>query len=371
MKLQVYVGNYPNRFRNEDLLNLFQDFEGIKLHYTKTNHNKCFAFFQCVDEDQVIDVVTTMNGIDVCSRNLVVRATDEELQHLIEEYLQEDKLPKNRNREINSYHSPHFISKKTYRPDNIDDLPSCVRFRNPLLDKGMERDSFDKKRYYRQPHASRIQSPTQSECESRSIMSLQNLSLTEVSDSNVDSQNLSKASPKHDGKVKNFPDAEVNLPMNAKFEDCPTGRINSYQGNSAIGMPELTYGISVRKSVKADASSGINSCDERVVQKYEVMKYPEPEEPMYYVSVANFPFNTTVAQLYELFQDIKPDNIVMICNFPNRGKVTEAFLCFKSKDQAVDTIMDHDNTLYYGRYLVVSDACVTDPCSPPHFHVKK
>ncbi|GFY02348.1 uncharacterized protein TNCV_3502301 [Trichonephila clavipes] len=87
MPFEVYVGNYPTTFVEDDILDLFQVFEGAELKRFHKFKKKCYSILRCVDEDQVIEVVKTMHDIDVCGRNLIVRSCDNSLQTRIEESL--------------------------------------------------------------------------------------------------------------------------------------------------------------------------------------------------------------------------------------------------------------------------------------------
>ncbi|GFQ71983.1 uncharacterized protein TNCT_526841 [Trichonephila clavata] len=87
MPFEVYVGNYPTTFVEDDILDLFQVFEGAELKRFHKYKKKCYSILRCVDEDQVIEVVKTMHDIDVCGRNLIVRSCDNSLQTRIEESL--------------------------------------------------------------------------------------------------------------------------------------------------------------------------------------------------------------------------------------------------------------------------------------------
>ncbi|KAF8774393.1 hypothetical protein HNY73_016947 [Argiope bruennichi] len=85
MPVKIYVGNYPSSFKQDDVLNLFQDYEGIELVGFFKNKKKCYSFLHCIDEHQLVEIVTNLNAIDVCGRNLIVRAADENFQKQIEE----------------------------------------------------------------------------------------------------------------------------------------------------------------------------------------------------------------------------------------------------------------------------------------------
>ncbi|GFS67282.1 uncharacterized protein NPIL_608481 [Nephila pilipes] len=87
MPFEVYVGNYPTTFVEDDVLDLFQVFEGTELKRFHKLKKKCYSILRCADEDQVIEIVKTMHDIDVCGRNLIVRSCDNSLQTRIEESL--------------------------------------------------------------------------------------------------------------------------------------------------------------------------------------------------------------------------------------------------------------------------------------------
>ncbi|KAG8181247.1 hypothetical protein JTE90_013022 [Oedothorax gibbosus] len=135
---EVYVGNFPTSFTAEDLLYLFQDFEGIRIKsFKKNKDNKCFAFLVCRNECQVIDIVTIMHDIDVCKRRLVVKAKDKTLQKRLEESLQSSdglkELTQNHSRP-NAKNDSSNIEKKNSIDEIVEKFPSAVRFKNPRLE---------------------------------------------------------------------------------------------------------------------------------------------------------------------------------------------------------------------------------------------
>lgn len=83
MSYRFYVGNYPTEFSQQDLLELFKDFNDIKLEKMFKKDLKSFSFFECTDINVLVLIIKKLNNSVVAGRNLKVRATDKNLQDYI------------------------------------------------------------------------------------------------------------------------------------------------------------------------------------------------------------------------------------------------------------------------------------------------
>lgn len=82
----------------------------------------------------------------------------------------------------------------------------------------------------------------------------------------------------------------------------------------------------------------------------------QDESELAWLSVSNFRWGTMISDLYELFSDYDPVEVILLCNEPNADRaLTEAHISFWNQSIADDVIMEFDNTLYEGRLLLVTD----------------
>ncbi|GIY36961.1 uncharacterized protein CEXT_99831 [Caerostris extrusa] len=136
MLMDVYVGNYPVSFNEDDILNLFHNFKGIELkHFFKNKlNNKCYSILRCLSDDQVREVVITMHDVDVCGRNLILRAANTKSQREIEESFENVWImklhPKNTCNSSNAY----FASRK-HIPKMFDCPPPPTLYLENSSDK--------------------------------------------------------------------------------------------------------------------------------------------------------------------------------------------------------------------------------------------
>lgn len=73
---EVYIGNYPVRFRENDVRNLFQE-HGITVSTIRLKHDghKVFAFAETTSEDEIQKAIKAMDSKEIHGRRLRVRSS--------------------------------------------------------------------------------------------------------------------------------------------------------------------------------------------------------------------------------------------------------------------------------------------------------
>ncbi|KFM77582.1 hypothetical protein X975_19012, partial [Stegodyphus mimosarum] len=255
----IYVGNYPNTYTADDVLELFDDFEGIILQRYVKKGQKCYSFLTCVDESQLLDVVTSMHNLIVDGRNLIVRAKDQDLQEIIEEALEEQGAA----------------------------LPLRLH-ESKTVHRGASQLKVNKTKFE------------------------------------------DKYSKTKNGRYLNGCGYSLNKDHQAQ----------KLSGPKIYGSVET---LSSESNISGKQSS-LSRDDKATRQAFS------------YVSVLNFPLGTSVQDLYKLFSDFDPVEIIMICNEPRMDRtLTEAVVCLSSEETAANAILNLDNTLYRRRIILVND----------------
>ncbi|GFS67276.1 uncharacterized protein NPIL_608461 [Nephila pilipes] len=392
MSCKVYVGNYPSTFSQKDILYLFQDFEGIEMVGFFKNKQKCFSFLHCVDQDQVVDVVTAMHDIDVCGRNLIVRSSDETLQKAIEQSFQKNgvletlhprnkcnqsfssgssfsksKLPKDNeatsigywsNTDVNDSkiqdtYSQNFQATTEQNYDSVCSPASHYFTSNTSVPKLREKHESDYSKdylaiYEEKSHYDNNKSIDTQQCHGYNDDLLKNIKPQETF--------LKYAKPRSDS-------SEQHKTMSDKFASYspkPFNQLSAYscKGNARNIHQNIEYGEGHQVYRKGMSSSDhsqetANPVSETVILNGLVI----PRDDLSFVSVLNFPLGLPTRDLYELFADFNPVKIFIICNKARMDRTpTEAIICFTNEKDATDAILNLDNTVYRGRVLLVTDA---------------
>lgn len=92
MAFKLYVGNYPHHFTEKDVLNLFRDFDGVRIEkISNFQSSETFSYLTCNDIDQLVSVIKKMNGTSVFGSDLIVKANDEKMQEYVNLILKDDE----------------------------------------------------------------------------------------------------------------------------------------------------------------------------------------------------------------------------------------------------------------------------------------
>merc|ERR1719259_1016118 len=72
---EIYIGNYPVRFRENDVRKLFEEHD-VKVSTIRLKHDglKCFAFAETVSQEEVQKAVKSMESVEISGRRLRVRS---------------------------------------------------------------------------------------------------------------------------------------------------------------------------------------------------------------------------------------------------------------------------------------------------------
>jgi len=72
---EIYIGNYPVRFREADVRKLFEEHD-VKVNTIRLKHDglKCFAFAETVSQEEVQKAVKSMESVEISGRRLRVRS---------------------------------------------------------------------------------------------------------------------------------------------------------------------------------------------------------------------------------------------------------------------------------------------------------
>lgn len=72
---EIYIGNYPVRFREADVRKLFEEHD-VKVNTIRLKHDglKCFAFAETVSQEEVQKAVKSMESVEISRRRLRVRS---------------------------------------------------------------------------------------------------------------------------------------------------------------------------------------------------------------------------------------------------------------------------------------------------------
>ncbi|KFM57587.1 hypothetical protein X975_05693, partial [Stegodyphus mimosarum] len=464
---EIYVGNYPTHYTEDDVLNLFEDFEGIVLQRCFKKKQKSFCFLTCIDESQVIDVVMKMNKLVVDGRSLVVRAQDPDLQHIIENTVEkadtsplhkhsdearkkntfQEQVQKTRNELCERFFSDCGSSVNIHSQE-VQELSDAVSVVENTLEKAdtsplhKHSDETRKKNTFQL----QVQKTRNKLCEKDELCerffsdcgnsaNIHSQAVQELSDTvSVIENTVEKMDTPllhehaNETRMKNTFQQQVQKTRNKLceidelcerfFSDCDSSvTLHSQEVqelSDAAFFPEIvhcniTETASSRSYSKASGSSAYNYSQQ--VREPSISDYRKLENPAFeiyfnsrdnaaydyfrqvqelsdtelpssrasamcsslmnvdikdvvgqenkeinYVCVSNFPLQTSVQDLFELFDDYDPVKIVMVCNAPRKDRrPTQALVCFSDDDNALDAIFNLDNTLYRGRILNVYD----------------
>lgn len=416
MAFRVYVGNYPFNLKKEDVQNLFRDFDGVQVDKICQKNSKSFAFLTCNDIDQLVSVIKNMNGTSVSGRNLIVRASDENLQEYVNLILQNEntsepeesspmKIMRNKCRrpykksdsENSGIHDKFGGNRKQFEknsPKNEDNFGSDGKHFEKSSPKN--EDNFGATGNHYEKHSPKSEDNFGiSQRKSNSSRSMHNVTDCKSS------FNSSYSSPKIGEKLNDQPNLRSNDKShenNAYFsgnspasyqsgsdknehEHFETSSNHSYK--SQKNYHQATYQNETnstgnttpdfqrycqQKSKRNDHgqfnnfsrySSNNTSDTDSQASKYENNEHfyeqRETSSPTW-VSVTNFKIGTNARAFYDLFSDYNPLRVKMICNQPRRDKMlAEAHVCFPSKEIADDVILNFDNTMFEGRIILVND----------------
>ncbi|CAL1278065.1 unnamed protein product [Larinioides sclopetarius] len=385
MSHKIYVGNYPLSFVEDDVLNLFQDFEGIELVGFFRNKNKCYSFLHCISERQLIEIVANLNDIDVCGRNLIVRAADENLhkriQKSISKYGAVNVHPRNTCDVSNSTSvsgNNEIFGHSNTRSSNQSSSPQAGNFysknnAHKKYDMGPTNTGYsaNSKRFYKQNegNSNNYESHDYSAHSSESnYSSPQNSHYFQNSFNAGREGNETSYSQNASGSEKKKPDLNIN-PQDtfSRFSKSKTDASGHYK---TMNERFDSYKKNVMHSRENSASAGHRATN--LSEEYQtrqgnasgssletVHNQPHAEEfnNLSFVSVVNFPLYLPTRDLYKLFSDFNPIKVFIVCNEPRMDKTpTEAIICFESEKEATDAILTLDNTVYRGRVIIVTDA---------------
>ncbi|GBL89271.1 hypothetical protein AVEN_225813-1 [Araneus ventricosus] len=387
MPHKIYVGNYPLSFIEDDVLNLFQDYEGVELDVFFRNKNKCYSFLHCISERQLIEIVANLHDIDVCGRNLIVRAADENLQKQIQKsilkYGAVNVHPKNTcdvNSSTSVYGNNGMFVQSEARPSKQS---------SPQMVNSYSKNTYPKK-YEMGTSAGHLTTPNTYNNSKR--IAKQNESLSKNREIQDYSSHFSES---------NYSSQQSSYYAQTSFNGGRGKNTSSYCQNlsEAEGKksdlcinPQETF-LKFSKS-KTDASGHHKTIGERfgsfktfhnrenstsagqrptdLSEEYQtrnrnasessletVHNQPRSQDckSLSFVSVVNFPLYLPTRDLYRLFADFNPIKVFIVCNEPRKDKTpTEAIICFEKEKEATDAILNLDNTVYRGRILIVTDA---------------
>lgn len=410
MAFRVYVGNYPFSFKKEDVQNLFRDFDGVRVEKICQKNSKSFAFLTCNDIDQLVSVIKNKSGTSVSGRNLIVRASDENLQEYVNLILQNENTSEPEPEPEES--SPMKIMRNKCRPPykKSDSEKSGVHDKFGANRKPFEKsspkneDNFGGNEKHFEKSATKTEDSfgaTSNHYEKDSPKSEDNFGISQRK-SNSSSFNSSYSSPKIGDKLNDQSNLRSNNKSpenNAYFSGSPpisyqsgsdknehghfeTSSHHSYK--SQKNYHQATYQNETnspenitpdfqrhcqQKSKRNDHDQFNNfsrhSFDNTSDAINQASKY-ENNEHFYeqretssptWVSVTNFKIGTNARAFYDLFSDYNPLRVKMICNQPRRDKMlAEAHVCFPSREIADDVILNFDNTMFEGRIILVNDA---------------
>ncbi|GIY11518.1 uncharacterized protein CDAR_584881 [Caerostris darwini] len=351
MSCDIYVGNFPISLNKEVILDLFQDFSDIEMIGFFKNPRKCYSFFKCVNQDQVIDVVTTMHNIDFCGRNLVVRAKNFKLQKEIEEAVLKNDIEGLKNKSKCMPYSANRNSQNHVTVDNFSCKKSSVYQPKTSKQNRSASDVFN----FQNSHADEYHKYSQS----NEIPDKQNdysnpkcLNAYGGIDQN-DNQNIKPQETFGNPCYKSINDRFSSYTSFSKKNDsfnCSESLRDAVRPNLSEEKPQVrTRNTSICFQETDDFSDTSSSKD------FKAFK-----DDLNFVSVINFPLGLEKRDLYELFTDFNPVKIFMVCNKPRVDrKPTEAIVCFMSEQDATDAILTLDNTIYNGRVILVADVVDT------------
>lgn len=79
---EIYIGNYPVRFRENDLRNLFQE-NGVEVSTIRLKHDghKVFAFAETKGEEEIQKAIKNMDSKEIHGRRLRVRSSKDKDRH--------------------------------------------------------------------------------------------------------------------------------------------------------------------------------------------------------------------------------------------------------------------------------------------------
>ncbi|GFQ71899.1 uncharacterized protein TNCT_495431 [Trichonephila clavata] len=392
MSCKVYVGNYPSTFSQKDILYLFQDFEGIEMVGFFKNKQKCFSFLHCVDQDQVVDVVTTMHDIDVCGRNLIVRSSDETLQKAIEESFVKNGVLETlhpRNKCNQSSTSSNSFSKTKFSKDN--ESTTIGYWSNTDANNSKTQNTYSQNNFqtsteqnydsvsspgshYYSSNTSGPKFPEKHESDySRDYFAASeekgrydNNKSTEIPQCHGYNEDLMKnINPQETFLKYAKPKSDPTDPLTmsdkfASYSQKSYNQQNAYNGKvggrNAHQNVEYGEGHPVHRRGKSYNEHPLeiaNPAPETVILNGLVI----PKDELSFVSVLNFPLGLPTRDLYELFTDYNPVKIFIVCNKARMDRTpTEAIICFTNEKDATNAILNLDNTVYRGRVLLVTDA---------------
>ncbi|GIY10638.1 uncharacterized protein CDAR_437301 [Caerostris darwini] len=350
-----------------DIFNLFKEFEGIEMIGVFRKDSKCYSFLKCLNQDQLFNIITTKHHTDVCGRTLIVRAADVEVQKEIEKYL----LKNNRN-ELHSKNTFNVSKMQSDAGYNLSNNYPQKQFSTPKsrLSKqtGCHSDFYDCTRSAEETGKLSHVNTRQDHFEYSDLTfrnQLTDFSKPIISNGfgDIDQKEINyspfsdfqKCSPIKHAKNKN----NVTNPKSICDRFCTksTSKYSSYNNQNLTNVSHHSEYDEKKKQIHSRSSISYsqktNNCSE--ISPLNDFKAFRPN--LSFVSVLNFPLGLQQKDLYTLFSDFNPVNVIMVCNQARVDrKPTEAMVCFRSEQDATNAILTLDNTVYNGRIILVTNS---------------